>query len=432
MCIVLVNNKTQKHSGDLKDLYQILNSMRVIEGSSFVAAPSAGLYLAQMGAEVIRFDQIGGGPDFKRWPLSNAGHSFYWEGLNKGKKSIAVDLGLPEGRELIQALVCAPGDEGGILLTNFPARGFLAHESLRAQREDLITIRVMGRADGRSALDYNVNAAVGLPLMTGPDTLDPDVPVNQVLPAWDLMTGIYASFALLAADRTRRLTSEGGEIRVPLMDMATSTLANLGMVGEVLHEGVDRPRYGNNVYGFLGRDYITKDHKRLIIMALTPGHWTGLVKALDIREAVDRVERETGVSFDHDEGLRFIHREALNEVIQAAVSQRQSTELYSTLEAHKVCWGPYNKFSDVVKDAQMIAENPVYSDITHKSGLTYPTPGSAATLPEGERLPPVRAPFLGEHTDEVLMDVLKLSSGEVGKLHDNKIVADKLAASTET
>lgn len=396
-----------------------------------MAAPSAGLYLAQMGAEVIRFDQIGGGPDFNRWPLSDGGHSLYWEGLNKGKKSIAVDLGSPEGRELIQALVCAPGDDGGILLTNFPARGFLAHETLREQREDLITIRVMGRADGRSALDYNVNAAVGLPLMTGPETLAPDEPVNQVLPAWDLMTGIYASFALLAAERSRRETSRGGEIRVPLMDMATSTLANLGMVGEVMNMGADRPRYGNNVYGFLGRDFITQDNKRLIIMALTPGHWSGLVNALNIRDGVDRVERETGVSFDHDEGLRFIHREALHELIQAAVSQRQSTELYSALEAQKCCWGPYNKFSEVVKDAEMIAENPVYSEITHKSGLTYPAPGSVASLPAGERLPPQRAPFLGEHTDEVLMDVLKLSSGEVGKLHDNKIVADKQAASTE-
>ena len=85
-------------------MYDLLKGLRVVEGSAFVAAPTCGLYLAQMGAEVIRFDTIGGGPDFRRWPLSAQGDSLYWEGLNKGKKSIAIDLGRPEGRELAQRL----------------------------------------------------------------------------------------------------------------------------------------------------------------------------------------------------------------------------------------------------------------------------------------------------------------------------------------
>ena len=72
--------------------YPLLNGMRVVEGAAFIAGPSCGLYLAQMGAEVIRFDNIGGGPDFRRWPLSRDGASLYWEGLNKGKKSVAIDM----------------------------------------------------------------------------------------------------------------------------------------------------------------------------------------------------------------------------------------------------------------------------------------------------------------------------------------------------
>jgi 2-methylfumaryl-CoA isomerase len=75
-------------------MYDLLNGMRVVEASAFVAGPSCGLHLAQLGAEVIRIDQIGGGPDFRRWPLDpDSGASLYWEGLNKSKKSVALDLG---------------------------------------------------------------------------------------------------------------------------------------------------------------------------------------------------------------------------------------------------------------------------------------------------------------------------------------------------
>ena len=98
-------------------MYDLLKGLRVVEGSAFVAGPTCGLYLAQLGAEVIRFDNIGGGPDFRRWPLTEAGDSLYWEGLNKSKKSIAIDLGRPEGRELAQNLAAAPGDEGGVFVT---------------------------------------------------------------------------------------------------------------------------------------------------------------------------------------------------------------------------------------------------------------------------------------------------------------------------
>src|SRR3546814_7279183 len=97
-------------------MYDLLAGLSVIEASSFVASPTAGLYCAQMGAEVIRVDQIGGGPDFRRWPVTAANDSLYWENLNRAKKSVALDLGRPEGRELLQALVRATGQ----FVTNFP------------------------------------------------------------------------------------------------------------------------------------------------------------------------------------------------------------------------------------------------------------------------------------------------------------------------
>src|SRR5665213_2839172 len=101
--------------------------MRIVEGASFIAAPLCGLTFVQLGADVIRFDPIGGGPDFHRWPLAPSGLSYYWEGLNKGKRSITIDLGRPEGREIAEALATAPGPNAGLFVTNYPAVGFLSH-----------------------------------------------------------------------------------------------------------------------------------------------------------------------------------------------------------------------------------------------------------------------------------------------------------------
>ena len=102
--------------------YSFLKDLRVIESSAFIAAPLAGLALAQFGAQVIRVEMIGGGIDYARMPRmprddGGQGRSFYWTALNKGKRSIAIDLRRPEGRELIQALATAPGPEAGVLLT---------------------------------------------------------------------------------------------------------------------------------------------------------------------------------------------------------------------------------------------------------------------------------------------------------------------------
>src|SRR3546814_6782745 len=109
----------------------------------------------------------------------------------------------------------------------------------------------MGWADGSPALDYTVNNSVGYPMLTG---AGPE-PVNHVLPAWDLLTGAYAAFALLAAIQRRGATGEGGEIRLPLSDIAIGTVANMGGIAEVLYSGENRPRLGNVVYGLFGRDF---------------------------------------------------------------------------------------------------------------------------------------------------------------------------------
>src|SRR6516165_7956911 len=190
----------------------ILEGMRIIEGSAFVAAPLGGMTMAQLGADVIRFDPIGGGLDRGRWPVTDEGKSLFWAGLNKGKRSIQLDLGSDTGRELVSALITAPGPDAGLCLTNFPARGFLDYERLSARRPDLIMVNIVGNYDGSSAVDYTVNPATGFPWATGPRNLS--VPFNHLLPAWDAITGALATTSLLAAERRRSRAGVGDYVRI--------------------------------------------------------------------------------------------------------------------------------------------------------------------------------------------------------------------------
>jgi 2-methylfumaryl-CoA isomerase len=397
-------------------MYDLLKGLRVVEGAAFVAGPTCGLYLAQLGAEVIRFDNIGGGPDFRRWPLTPGGDSLYWEGLNKAKKSVALDLSRPEGRELAARLAAA----GGVFVTNFPAEGFLAYEKLSALRPDLICARIMGWADGAPAVDYTVNSAVGVPLMTGhPD--DPR-PVNHVLPAWDLLTGAYAAFALVAAVSARQRDGRGREIRIPLSDIAGSTMANLGYLAESL-AGEDRPRLGNDLYGAFGRDFLLKDGGRIMLVAITARQWNGLLQVLEIEAAVGALEAELSVSFAADEGLRFDHRARLFPIFEAAFAAKTLAELAPAFEKEGVCWGPYQAMSQAAQETRLFKGNPVFDDIAHPSGRTYPAAGFAGTIPQEARAPARPAARLGQHTDEVLSQVLGLSDAEIARLHDTGLVA---------
>jgi 2-methylfumaryl-CoA isomerase len=404
-------------------MYDLLKDMTIVEGASFIAGPSCALHLLQMGADVIRFDAIGGGPDYRRWPLAPGGASLYWEGLNKGKRSIAIDLRRPEGRELAVALITAPGEGRGYFVTNYPADGFLAHEKLARRRPDLITLRVMGWPDGRNGVDYTINAAVGIPLMTGSAEDSADAPVNSMLPAWDLTTGAYGAFALLAGDRRRRETGRGAEIRLALSDVAASVLGHFGQIAETLTSG-DRPKYGNSVFGAFGRDFATRDRSRIMLVAITARQWSALVRALDLGVKVGALEAELGISFATDEGLRFLHRDRLCLLVERVVAGLTLNEVAERLEREGTCWEPYRSLgAAIAEDPRLVGCNELFEPVRHPSGLCYPTPGSMAKLRGEPRARPPTAPKLGEHTDEILADFLGLASHEVGRLHDCGLVA---------
>lgn len=400
----------------------ILSGLRIIEGSAFVAAPLGGMTLAQLGADVIRFDPIGGGLDFRRWPLGPDGrHSLFWAGLNKGKRSIAVDLRHDRGRELLTQLIALPGADGGIFSTNFPARGWLAYESLKTHRADLIMVNLVGRRDGGSEVDYTINPQTGLPSMTGP-TGSPE-PVNHVLPAWDLITGQMMATAVLAAERHRRLAGEGQLVRLALKDVALATLGHLGMIGEANFEAVDRPKQGNYLFGAFGRDFETLDGRRFMVVGLTPSQWKCMMKATGLGPQMDALSERLGLDL-RDEGNRFRARREIARIVEAWAHARTLAEIAAVFAEHRVTWGPYRTLRETLaEDPDCSTDNPMFELVEQPGIGEYLVPGPPLDFGAVPRRPPAPAPRLGEHTDEVLLELLGLSESELGKLHDEGIVA---------
>lgn len=402
----------------------LLEGLRVIEGSAFVAAPLCGMTLAQQGAEVIRFDPIGGGLDARRWPLNADGKSLYWVGLNKGKRSIAVDTRHPAGQELVVDMITAQGEGNGIFLTNFPASGWLGYENLKKRRDDLIMVNLFGNPDGSPAVDYTVNCAIGIPFATGPSHGDAPVnPVNHVLPAWDAITGITAAFAIVGAERRRRLTGEGQLVKLSLADIAMAMIGNLGYIAEAEINREDHYSFGNYLYGAYGRDFETKDNRYVYVVAITKRQWRALCEATGLDDKMALIEPLLDVDLN-DEGDRFKARDAISAVLQPWFQTRTLDEVRRTFDGTSVCWGPYQTFRQLVEnDPRCSTRNPMFSVLEQPGIGEYLVPGSPLHFSGLEREAPRRAPVLGEHTDQVLAEVLGMGDGQIGALRDRGIVA---------
>jgi 2-methylfumaryl-CoA isomerase len=397
----------------------LLADLRIVELSAFVAAPLGGMTLAQLGAEVIRIDPLAGGLDFHRWPVAPNGASLYWAGLNKEKRSVALALDRPEGRELARAIVTAPGTGGGIVLTNLPPFSGLDFASLAKARADVIMLRLVGDRDGATAVDYTVNAASGFPLVTGPG----GGPVNHVLPAWDIAAGLYLATGLLAAERHRARTGAGQEVVTALADVMLATVGSLGYVGDVHVNGRARPALGNDLYGSFGRDFATADGRRVMIIVLTPRQWRALGRATGLADRLAMIGPMMDVDLDSEEG-RYAARDAIAALIGRWCAARRLDEIREAFAGSGVLWGPFQDFGQLVRDDPRCSPaNPLFAEVEQPGIGRYPVPGLPLDFSAAPRRPPRPAPRLGEHTDAVLAELLGLSSAEIGKLHDAGIAA---------
>ncbi|OBH20628.1 CoA transferase [Mycolicibacter sinensis] len=390
-----------------------LAGVRIIEIASFVAVPLAGMTLAQLGADVVRVDPIGGAADYRRWPVTDDGTSLYWTGLNKGKRSVVADLRAPEGQRLVQRLIT----ESGVVLTNMTGRQWLSFDTLVMQRPDLIHLEVLGRADGSTAVDYTVNAGVGFPLVTGPAAYG--APINHVLPAWDIACGLHGALAVVAALHRRDRTGEPCRIRLALEDVALGTASALGFLTEAMVNGTRRERIGNALYGQYGQTFTGSDGVSFMVVTLTDRHFRDLTELTGTTKVIAALAQARDIDFT-DEGQRYRHRDVLTGLFDGWFAERTGAQIEAALAGTSLLWDRYRSFAEVAAD-ERLRDNPMFTALHQPRVGEYLAAGLPASL-DGTHPPAVAAPSLGAHTGQVLA-ALGMTPDDIDLLRQSGTVA---------
>jgi 2-methylfumaryl-CoA isomerase len=265
-----------------------------------------------------------------------------------------------------------------------------------------------------------VNAVAGFPMITGP--VGHDGPVNHVLPGWDIATGYAAALAILAAERHRSRTGHGQLVRLALQDVALAATTALGFMAEAEINQCDRDRYGNDVFGTYIKDFKTRDGRHLVLCILTKRQLEAMGKAGNLTEAFARLEREDSIDLEQ-EGHRWTARAKITAIIAPWIATLSLADAGEVLTKAGVLWGPYKRPSELVAGDPVLTKNPMFHRVAQPDVGTVWSAASPYDFKGATRLPPKPAPRLGEHTDEILAGILKLSSAEIGKLHDAGVVA---------
>jgi 2-methylfumaryl-CoA isomerase len=200
-------------------------------------------------------------------------------------------------------------------------------------------------------------------------------------------------------------------------------MANLGMIAEVMVNDEDRPKQGNYLYGAFGRDFETLDGERVMVVGLTALQWRCLCRATGLEDEFNALGARLGCDM-RDEGDRFRLRREIAAILAPWVHARTLAEVRQAFDEHRVTWGPYRTVREALnEDPDCSTDNPMFRSVEQPDIGTYLAPATPMDFSQVARIPALPAPRLGEHTDEILLDILGLSEHEVGTLHDDGIVA---------
>ncbi len=402
-----------------------LSHIRVLDLSRVLAGPWAGQVLGDLGAEVIKIERPGGGDDTRAWgpPYFHGKDgktdlSSYYLAANRNKKSLAVDISKPEGQRLIRELAA----ESDIVLENFKVGGLkrygLDYESLSKVNSKLIYCSITGFGQtgpyaNRPGYDFLIQAMGGLMSLTGRDDSEPGGgPLKVGVALTDIMTGLYASIAILSALAHRDRTGEGQYVETALLDVQVACLANQAM--NYLTTGKSPVRMGNshpNIVPY--QDFPTSDGD----MVLTVGNdkqFRRLCEVLGRPEWADD-ERFTTNS------ARVFHREQLVPMLRQATVMRSTDEWVEALEAAGVPCGPVNTLEQVFSDPQVQARE-MQVALQHEKMGDVPGVGNPIQMgltPITYRSAP---PTLGQHTEEILGEVMGFAGAEIKELVARGIV----------
>jgi crotonobetainyl-CoA:carnitine CoA-transferase CaiB-like acyl-CoA transferase len=403
-----------------------LSHIRVLDLSRVLAAPWTGQNLADLGAEVIKVERPGKGDDSRAfgppWLKDRGGRdtaeSAYFAAANRGKKSITIDLSKPEGQALVRDLAA----RCDVLLENYKhgdlARYALGYEDLKAINPRLIYCSVTGFGQTgpyreRPGYDFMIQGMGGLMSITGErDELPGGGPQRVGVPIVDIMTGMYASIAVCAALAHRAETGVGQHLDLALLDTQVAFLANQAM--NYLATGEVPGRLGNahpNIVPY--QTFRTADGN--IILAC--GNDNLFNKFCEVAGATE-LARDERFSTN---ARRVENRAAITALLAEIFSKRTTREWVSVLEAAGVPNGPINDIKEVFEEPQVLARR-MRIELEHPTAGSVPlvaSPMRFSATPVEYGLPP---PTLGQHTDEILSDVLGMDAAAIERLRQARIV----------
>ena len=399
-----------------------LAGIKVLDLSRVLAGPWSGQMLGDLGAEVIKVEQLGQGDDTRKWgpPFLEDGSrdSAYYLCANRNKRSVAIDLSRPEGQDLVRQLAA----QADIVLENFRVGGLakygLDYASLKAVKPDLIYCSITGFGQtgpdkDKGGYDFLIQGMSGLMSVTG----DADGhPLKVGIPVSDLTTGLYATISILAALQHRNRTGEGQHIDLALLDAQMALLANQG--SNWLNGGAEPRRMGNQHPTIVPyQDFACADGDIIIALG-NDRQFRDLVAVLGLPEMASDPRFAASAQ-------RSDNRDAMFALINPAIARWQSDDLLAALEAAKLPCGKINTIPQALVQPQTVARELVHEiardDGTPVRFVGYP--GKFSASPATYRHAPPRS---GQDTRAVLGEVLGLSDAEVDALAAAGVVAEKL------
>ncbi|WGG49310.1 CaiB/BaiF CoA transferase family protein [Rugamonas sp. DEMB1] len=411
-----MTDATEHNSG----MPKALGHIRVLDLSRVLAGPWCSQNLADLGADVIKIERPGCGDDTRAWgpPYArdaagaDTGEAAYYLAANRGKRSVTVDIASAGGQALLRELV----RHCDVVLENYKVgqlkRYGLDYDSLKAIKPDLVYCSVTGFGqDGpyahRAGYDFLIQGMGGLMSVTGErDDLPGGGPQKVGVALTDLMTGMYATIAVMAALTHRDRTGGGQYIDMALLDVQVAMLANVG--SNYLNSGKPPKRWGNAHPNIVPYQTFACSDGYIIVATGNDGQYQKFV------EAGGRPELAGDPRFATNP-LRVQHRDTLVPLLAAMVLARSRAFWIEGLEAVGVPCGPINDVGEVYQDPQVVARGLVV-ELPHPTAGTVKLVRSPMKLSATPALADLAPPLLGQHTEEVLGQLLGHSAADVAAL----------------
>lgn len=401
---------------DAKD--RPLSKIRVLDLTQFLSGPYATQILGDLGADIIKLEPPQGDPIRVVPPHFVGADSLYFLCINRNKRCVAVDMKVPEGRELVKKLAL----ESDIVMENFRPgvleRLGLSANALRKEKPSLIWCSISGFGqDGpyrnKPAYDMIVQALSGGMSLTGESG---GAPVRAGIPIGDLAAGLYSAVAVLAALNRRHVTGKGDFIDISMLDCQAAMLCY--QAAYYMHSGVVPGRQGRGHESIpTYRSFEAKDGTHIVITANTERMWQGLARALGRNELLSDPRFTTNKE-------RLANKHALWPILEDAFRARTADEWVTILEREEIPVGVVNTLDRVMKDPQILHRNMVL-DLKSENGARARVTGNPMKFSDAPPEETIYPRALGADTAAVLKDVFHLSSGEIAELVRTKAIFEQ-------